>query len=215
MGRETDKGRDRPERPELAADDPEEEGEEGRVEEERAVARGGGRVLGAIREADREEEREDEAGDVEDAVEGFPAEPFEEKAAEPPDAERDAHAEDADNEHFVKHVARTFVHVEVFDSCSVHSGRQGARAKRKKTLSSRFPCGPGKARSRSAKEGRAYTRTLPTSRLDRLNFPGFRGSTDCSGASLLARSLADSARGCNSAVALLDRGMGSFIRLIV
>ena len=39
----------------------------------------------------------------------------------------------------IAHAGDRFVHVEVFDSCSVHSGRQGARAKRKKTLSSRFP----------------------------------------------------------------------------
>ena len=60
-----------------------------------------------------------------------------------------------------------------------------------KALPSRFVRGPGKARSRSAKEGRACACTLPAGRLDLVNFPGFGRSTVCSGANLLARSLAD------------------------
>ena len=57
---------------------------------------------------------------------------------------------------------------------------------------------PWKARSRSAKEGRACARTLPAGRLDLVNFPGFGRSTVCSGANLLARSLADPRPGFNS-----------------
>ena len=132
MDREAGEGDMSPERPELAADDPEEEGGHGGVEEEGAIAGGCGQCLRPIRDAKPEEDRDDEPGEMEYLVEDLPSKPAEEEASEPPNAEREPNADDADTEHFVKHVARTFVHVEVFDSCSVscsvHSGRQGARA---------------------------------------------------------------------------------------
>ena len=85
------------------------------------------------------------------------------------------------------------------------SGRFHRGGVRGRALPSRFARGPGKARSRSAKEGRVDTRTLPACRLDLLNFPGFGRSTVCSGANLLARSLPDSDPGFNSVFALLSR----------
>ena len=92
------------------------------------------------------------------------------------------------------------------------SSRWSLRVQR--ALPSRFVRGPGKARSRSAKEGRACARTLPACRLDLVNFPGFGRSTVCSGANLLARSLADPRPGFNSVsrflIGVVSKGLSCF-----